>query len=123
MFLGKAMLGAGRLGWGSVHIKGGIEVNIIAKGWPAKPGPITPQELGQAAETVWILKITGGNNPQALEMDRLQGPELTPGLELSFKETLISPEKKRLVLGLVLHTAEVWRHAKGRKQKLHRKPK
>ena len=34
--LGKAILGAGGLGWGSVHIKGGIEVNIITKGWPAK---------------------------------------------------------------------------------------
>lgn len=34
--LGTALLDAGRLGWRGVHIKGGIEVNIITEGWSAK---------------------------------------------------------------------------------------
>lgn len=34
--LGMAMLKAGGPGWGGVHIKGGIEVNVITEGRPAQ---------------------------------------------------------------------------------------
>lgn len=30
------MLGAGGPGWGSIHIKGSIEINILTEGWPAE---------------------------------------------------------------------------------------
>lgn len=30
------MLDAGGPGWGGVHIKGGVEVDIITEDWPAK---------------------------------------------------------------------------------------
>lgn len=68
------MLGAGGLAGGSVHIKGGIEVNVIAKGWPAK---LQAQHLHRSwaiRQTVWLLRITVATASQALEMDQLQGP-------------------------------------------------
>lgn len=119
-----AMLGAGGLGWGSIHIKGGIEVNIIAEGWPAK---LQVQHLHRS----WAIGRDGlvnqdhSGSPEGQKPLKHQrwlssrGLEPTPGLEPSCKEAQISTEKTTWLSPSHSGSLE---DMKGSKQKLTQNP-
>jgi len=89
--LGTAMMDAGGLGWRRVNIKGGVEVNVITKGWSAK---LQAQHLhgGWAIGRVGPVTLDHHGSPegqQSLKHQRWlgsRGLEPTPGSGPSCKE-------------------------------------
>lgn len=112
--LGMAMPDAGGLGWRGVHIKGGIEVNILTKRWPAKL-QVHHLHGGWATgrDRLVTLDHSGSPGQEPLEHQRwLSSRDLepTPGSGPCHKEVLIPTDKTP---GLVPHTitgpVKVWK--------------